>query len=65
MRKIAFEYNKFKEWLNKQDCDCDMFPAKLEGAMVVRDWESDINGKITKYHDVELYGEVIDYEKPV
>lgn len=57
--KIVFDYKMFKKWLNKQGCSCEMFPATVEDSNIVRNWESDINGKITKYHDIELYGEII------
>jgi hypothetical protein len=52
---------EFENWLERLGCDCCMqgWMHVVDGN-VRFDWTSDINGKKTKYMDIELYGKIED-----
>jgi len=64
MTKIAFDIKELQEFLDKQGCDCCIAGwLHVVGSDIVLDWESNIQYVITKYHDIELVGELIEEEK--
>lgn len=57
--KIVFDKKEFEAFLKGIGCDyCQYYPELIDGN-VIHNWESNIQGKITKYSDIELCGDLI------
>ncbi len=60
-KKIVFDLKEFNDWIETLGCDCCLQGwLHFVGSNLILDWESNINGVITKHKDVELKGEIIE-----